>query len=412
MAYAFAQGLLQSGRQDIDEVSQYVPNADYYQLQHFISDSPWDARALMDQVSLQTNEQMSGNVRLIVIDEVAIVKKGTESVGVSRQWCGARGKVDNCQVGVAAYLTDLQQGNQVDMRLYLPNNWIDDKNRLKKAGLPMDVAYKSKLDIAREIVEHQAAIGVSFDWITADSFYGRDLSLAQAFDGLGKYFVMEVPSSRKIFLTQPTWEVPVSRNKRGRKPVKPKPSVESVGLIQYLQQLGSKDFKKVRVRNTFKGKLITQIHTRIVWLLDEDTQQPVKVKLVIRKDGNKIKFIITNAFDQPDKTIVKVQAWRYFIERNFQEAKNVVGMKYYQVRKYSAWQHYMALIMLLLLFLMAERQRLIHIHPLFSYRDIKFLHQSLLPQKVSTFHARLDMIDLNLLAKERDYCRFYGNLSK
>lgn len=386
--------------------------ANYYQLQHFISDSPWDARQVMDRVSLQTHHQLKGDIRVMVLDEVANVKKGIESVGVSRQWCGTRGKVDNCQVGVAAYLTDMDQGNQVDMRLYLPQEWVDDKKKLKKAGLPTTVGYKSKLDIALDIIEHQQHLGVAFDWITADGFYGRDLSLAQAFDKLGNYFVMEVPSNRKIFLTQPTWKVPASGKKRGRKPVKTKPSCKTIGLTQYLKRLRSKDFKKLRLRNTYKGKLITQVHARMVWLLDDDARQFVKVKLLIRKDKNKIKFILTNAFDQPDKTIVKVQAWRYFIERNFQEAKNVAGMKYYQVRKFRAWQHYMALIMILLLFLMLERKKLMRIHPLISYRDIKLILQFLLPRKVNSFAELLDLIDLNLLAKEYDYCRFNGNLSK
>lgn len=412
MACTFGQGLLQAFRQDIDEVSQYVTEANYYQLQHFITDSPWEARELMDQVSLHTHKQMKGDVRVIALDEVANVKKGTESVGVSRQWCGTRGKVDNCQVGVAAYLTDLSQGNQVDMRLYLPQDWIGDIQRLKKAGLPVDAAYKSKLDIALEVIEHQQHIGIEFDWITADGFYGRDLSLARALDRLDKYFVLEVPSNRKVYLRKPEWKVPLTKKKKGRKPIKPKPTVKPVNLTQYLKRLRSKDFKKVRVRNSFKGKLITQVHARTVWLLDEDTQQFIKMKLLIRKDKNKVKFIFTNAFDQTDKTVIKVQAWRYFIERNFQEAKNVVGLKYYQVRKYRAWQHYMALIMLMLLFLMHERKRLSRIHSLISYRDIKLILQFLLPRKVNSFTDLLTLIDLNLLAKEMDYCRFNGNVSK
>ena len=119
---------------------------------------------------------MKGDIRLIILDEVANVKKGSQSVGVSRQWCGTRGKVDNCQVGVAAYLTDLIQGNQIDMRLYLPQDWTEDKKKLKQAGLPTDIAYKSKLDIALEIIQHQHHMGVGFDWVTADSFYARSFT--------------------------------------------------------------------------------------------------------------------------------------------------------------------------------------------------------------------------------------------
>lgn len=196
----FSQGMLQAERQDIDEISSIVPGSDYYALQHFISDSPWSADALKEEIVLQANTQLSNqNSRVLIIDEFANAKKGKQSVGVARQYCGNKGKVDNCQVQVAGYLTDFQQGCLTDQRLYLPQEWIDDPKRLAKAGLAKDTPYKSKLDLALEIVDHHRQLQVKFDWVTGDGFYGRDLALAKAIDARSKNYLFEIDKDRKLF---------------------------------------------------------------------------------------------------------------------------------------------------------------------------------------------------------------------
>lgn len=382
IACRFAKGLIQADRQDLDEISQTVPDTDYYQLQHFVTQSPWSGDQLIGEVARSVDDRLRGAERLLIIDEVGQPKKGDKSVGVGRQYCGNRGKVDNCQVSVAGFLTDFHQGSLIDMRLYLPHSWTDAPARMKAGGIPGELhTYRTKLEMADELIGEQLAKGTRFDWVVADGFYG-DLWLADRIDQHEKRFLLEVAHTRKIYLQAPVLHLPEKKSKRGRPFSRKRPDQTSISLIDYYNRLTEKDFRKTRIRDTMKGNLIAQVHTRMVWVWDQPHDRIVKLRLLIRKNKNKTTFAFSNAFQADEKHLLKVQAWRYFIERAFQEAKNVVGMKYYQVRKYRAWHHYMAMILLLLLFLMEQRKVLEKsLHPLISYRDIKLCFQWFLPHK-------------------------------
>lgn len=408
MAVRFGKGLIQADRQDLDEISQTVPDTDYFQLQHFVTHSSWSSEALIQQIAQNVHQQLAGKERLLVIDEVGQPKKGDQSVGVSRQYCGNSGKIDNCQVSVAGYLTDFHQGSLVDMRLYLPSSWTSNPLRMNKAGIPAPLqGYASKIDIARQIIENQIAAAIDFDWVVADGFYGRDLSLGNYIDQAGKNFLLEVSKNRKIYLEQPQLQLPEKTSKKGRPFTRKQPDRPSISISDYCKKLTDKDFQKTRIRNSLKGNLISYVHTRTVYVYNENSQQMVQLRLLIRKQGDKTSFAFSNAWGASDQHLLKVQAWRYFIERAFQEAKNVVGMKHYQVRKYQAWSHYMAMILLLLLFLMEQQKELRHkLHPLISSRDIKLSFQWFLPNKCdNNTNFILRLID-NLIAKMNDYERF------
>lgn len=404
IASRFAQGLIQADRQDLDEISQTVPDTDYYQLQHFVTQSPWSGKELMKGVAQSVDAQLKGSERLLVIDEVAQPKKGDKSVGVSRQYCGNRGKVDNCQVSVAGFLTDFRQGSLVDMRLYLPHSWSDAPLRMRAGGIPSEQhTYRSKLQIADDLIAEQITNGIEFDWVVADGFYG-DLWLAARIGEQEKYFLLEVSSNRKIYLQEPVLCLPEKKGSRGRPFTRKQPDQAGISLIDYCNSLTEKDFRKTRIRDTMKGNLIAWVHTQIVWVWDKPNDRIVKLRLLIRKHKGKITFAFSNGFDVDEKHLLKVQAWRYFIERAFQEAKNVVGMKYYQVRKYSAWNHYMAMILLLLLFLMGQRQILEKaLHPLISYRDIKLCFQWYLPHKCDSPDGFISRLLDNLMDKTTDF---------
>ncbi len=403
---------MQADRQDLDEISQTVPDTDYYQLQHFVSQSPWSAGQLIDQVAQSLDGSLSGAERLLIIDEVAQPKKGEKSVGVGRQYCGNRGKVDNCQVSVGGFLTDFHQGGLIDMRLYLPKSWTDDPARMKASGVPDELhSYKTKLEMANEMISAQIASGIRFDWVVADGFYA-DLWLANRIGQQEKHFMLEVAHNRKVYLEEPVLHLPEKKSKRGRPFTRKQPNQPSISLSAYLDSLTARDFHKTRIRDTMKGNLIAQVHTKTIWIWDQAHDRIVKMRLLIRKDENKTTFAFSNAFDVDEKHLLKVQAWRYFIERAFQEAKNVVGMKYYQVRKYRAWNHYMAMILLLLLFLMDQSKLLKkQLHPLISYRDIKLCFQWYLPHKCSSSDMFISRLLDNLRAKMIDFQRYHQHFT-
>ena len=136
-AELYVCGLFQAKRSNMEQMSEVVKDADYHQIQHFISESPWNARRVMDSVAEDTNKLFSDFEEVyLLFDESAYTKKMAKSVGVARQYSGQPGKVDNCQVAVYGALSADKYCSLIDGRLYLPQEWTSDKSRCKSGVFP------------------------------------------------------------------------------------------------------------------------------------------------------------------------------------------------------------------------------------------------------------------------------------
>lgn len=135
-AYQYIKGILQASHRNMEKMSEAVPDTDEQSLQQFLSDSPWDYQGVMDQVAGDVNQILGGKDSALLLDETCVVKKGNHSVGVSRQWCGRIGKVENCQVGVFAALAKGSDVCLIDAELFIPNSWREDALRCDKARIP------------------------------------------------------------------------------------------------------------------------------------------------------------------------------------------------------------------------------------------------------------------------------------
>lgn len=170
-AFQYLKGLFQGRKRNIERVA----DSEYHRIQHFISESPWNARVGFDRVARNVSKifESCGSVGLL-IDESSHLKKGTESVGVSRQYAGTIGKVDNYQVAVYAALSAGKHYGLIDTALHLPKTWTDDKQRSLDAGIPEEqIVFKPKVEQALEIVQHQISIGTRFHFVAADVLYGN-----------------------------------------------------------------------------------------------------------------------------------------------------------------------------------------------------------------------------------------------
>jgi SRSO17 transposase len=187
-AWQYLQGLMQARRKNMERMEEVVPDCDYQSLQHFLSNSEWDARAVLDQVAVEADRHLGGSAdSCLLIDESSFQKKGEKSVGVARQWCGRLGKVENCQVAVFAALTQGPSSTLIDTRLYLPKAWTDDPKRCRAAGVPkLNIVLKSKADLAFEMVVRARQNGVRFGWVGADGGYGKDLPFCGVWPIRGK----------------------------------------------------------------------------------------------------------------------------------------------------------------------------------------------------------------------------------
>jgi SRSO17 transposase len=207
-AYHYLSGLLGHSRlKNMERMCEYVAGGDYQSQQQFLSDSPWDHRALLNRVARDASALLGGPQSVLAIDESAQRKKGKMSVGVARQWSGREGKVDNCQVGVYGALCRGERVALVDARLYLPQCWSVDEQRCQKAKIPEpERVFRTKTQIAWEIIENACAQRLRFGWIAWDALYGRDTALLSRCDDRGLSFVADVPCSMQVFERDPRLE--------------------------------------------------------------------------------------------------------------------------------------------------------------------------------------------------------------
>src|ERR1044071_2708573 len=217
-AQHYLQGLMQASRKNIERMEEVVPGCDYQSLQHFISHSELDVRAILDQVASEADRHLGGSAdSCLLLDESAFAKKGDQSVGVARQWSGRLGKVDNCQVAVFACLTQGTSSTLIDTRLYLPKEWTQDPRRCRAARIPpCESVFKSKADLALEMVQGARKNGVRFSWVGVDGGYGKEPAFLRRLEDCGEVFVAEIHKSQQIYLAHPVPRIPEKRSTGGR----------------------------------------------------------------------------------------------------------------------------------------------------------------------------------------------------
>lgn len=372
LAERYISGLLHTERgkgnieRMLEEVAVDGGGDGYQQVQHFISDSPWDAIAVMGQVATDTSKLYASQPGYeeqevgYIFDESAHLKKGTRSVGVARQYAGVAGKVDNCQVGVYVSLVWHSRTTLINTRLYLPESWTDDDERCDNAGIPEDArVQKTKQHLALDMLKADMANGVRFGWVGGDGFYGHGYELSYAVDDLGLTFLFDVHCDQPIYLDEPAIVVPEKKPGRGRSPTRPKTDAKPMTVKAYQEGLSEEDWQEVAVRDTTKGALTLRMHVKRVWVWDTEELQARCWTLVIsrNKADNTLKYSLSNADVEmtPLPQFAYRQAQRYWVERSFQDAKSEIGMSDYQVRKWTGWYHHMALVILAMSFIVRER---------------------------------------------------------
>jgi SRSO17 transposase len=362
-------------------MGESVKDSDYHALQHFISEAPWDHRAVMDQVSQEINTVLQTQKTPIgfIIDESSHEKKGDKSVGVAKQYCGTKGKIENCQVAVyGAYSTGSYYG-LVDCALFLPNVWTKDKNRCEKAGIPKEkMMYKSKPQLALEMIKHQLALGNRIDFVCGDGLYGNDYSLMNGLDDLGLTAVLDVHEDQYVFLDEPVITIPDKKEGKGRTPTKYKTSCKAIEVRALKKQLAESDFEQITIRPGTKGAIKSKVALITVYTWDGQSssskQRQLLIRISVTAHGNEeIKYALCNTKpgQYTAKQIAQMQAQRYFVERSFQECKTDIGMSEYQVRGWKAWHHHMAMCLMAQAYVLTQKKEHQKDMPLLSAYDIR-----------------------------------------
>lgn len=386
-AQQYLSGLMQAGRKNMERMAEVVPESDEQALQHFLSNSNWDERAVLDQVALEANQVLGGDEdSALLLDESGFTKKGCGSVGVARQYNGRLGKIDNCQVGVFAALNRRDRVTLIDKRLYLTESWTDDLDRCNAVDIPKDAqVFKTKPELALEMVRYNRCLGVRFQWVGMDALYGNTPSLLRALDDDGEIFVADVHSNQRIYLEDPKPWIPKRKGNRGRHPSKAITQCDPIEVAKWAEEQTESAWCREELRNGTKGRLIVEVLHRDVWLWDGKEAQARHWRLIVRRectDRNEIKYSLSNA---PESTTVhrlaQMQGQRYWIERSFEDGKSQVGMGHYQARGWKSWNHHMTLVMMAMLFMLKERLTQEEVYPLLSCSDITTLLARFLPRR-------------------------------
>lgn len=354
-------------RKSIEPMALRVPGGSVRGLQRFLSEVPWDEEHMRWTYHQLVAEEMGEPDGVLIFDETGFVKKGTDSVGVARQYCGTLGKVENCQVGVFAGYASRQGYALVDKRLFLPEVWWTDAYaaRRTKCHVPDELTFQSKPQLAAAMLEAMAHEELlPFKYIVADCLYGNSPTFLDAVDAcVGRTALVAVSSETRCWLQRPQTEAKSYKYKgeahAKRVVVDPDSAPSTVAAVA--ASLPASRWYRRQVSEGTKGP-ITYAFARQRVTLCKDGLPDRTVWLVIKRTLGaepSYTYAISNApASIPLSTFVWLSGLRWAVEQCFEEGKTELGMDHYEIRKYTGWHHHMLTTMLAHFFLWHLKLRL------------------------------------------------------
>lgn len=354
-------------RKSIEPIALHVEGGNPRRMQTAIADASWDEELMLTKYHKQVAEEMGDPRGALLFDESGFVKKGKDSAGVARQYCGSIGKVENSQVGVFAGYASRHGYALLDKRLFVPEEWFDEvhRQRRKKAEFPKDLEFRTKPQIAAEIFERIATEGIiPFKYVAADAIYGESEDFIKAVEArVGSIYFVEVRSDTRCWpgegpaLEKKTYRY---RGESRSKKIVPETEKQPVRMDQFSRSIPDTFWHRRAVCEGTKGPIDYEFTRRRVTLC-RDGIPTRTVWLVMKRslDRKRHWFFISNA---PLSTRLNAFVWlsglRWAIEQCFEETKEELGMDHYEVRKYPAWNHHIMTVILAHFFLWHLRIRL------------------------------------------------------
>jgi SRSO17 transposase len=358
----FLQGLLLGGeRRSVENIAEAIDGGVVRSLQKFISQSPWQDEEVLAELQQHVREVLGDPNACLNVDETGFPKKGDKSVGVQRQYAGCLGRTDNCQIGVFANYRSVLGHTLIDRRLFLPQQWADDVERREEAGVPEDVVFRMKTELALELVMKAVERSLPFRWVTSDSVYGDSPVFVQGLRALGKYYVLDTTVDSRIWLSEPEVIPGGTRMPSGNVIVKPKVTTKPRRLDEVVAELPAKSWRRLVVAEGSQGPRWFEYAELWVWFSEEGLPSGRERLLVRRSMGQQaeVKYHRSNASASvPLEELARIRGSHWSVEQSFQAAKGECGLDEYETRSWLGWHHHTALAMLALWFLGLQRRRL------------------------------------------------------
>lgn len=338
-------------RKSIEPIALAVKKGKVRAMQNFVSDAYWDETRIKNNFRSMVQEDLGEEDGVLIFDESSFIKKGKDSAGVAKQYCGSIGKVENCQVGVFAGYASSMGYSLIDHRLFVPEKWFseDFATRRIKCKFPKELNFKTKPQLAIEMfLELKNENKLTFKYIVADSIYGSSPEFIQGIEKHPEltYFV-SVPSDTLCWIKKPEMEI---------KKIQYAGKIKTMRVVANKVNNAPKSFKDIgntlndffwyrrKVSEGTKGPIEYEFYKKRVVLAKKGVPDK-EVWLIIRRsleDNPEYSYFISNArLSTRLKTFVWLSGMRWAIEQCFEETKTELGMDHYEVRKFPGWVHHM-----------------------------------------------------------------------
>jgi SRSO17 transposase len=334
----YLEGLLSAvERKNGWQLAEHLGDARPWRTQRLLSHVQWDEAAARDLCRAYVVEALADQEAVLIVDETGFLKKGTKSAGVGRQYSGTAGRIENCQIGVfLAYASD--KGHAlIDRELYLPKEWAEDLARRKAAGIPQEVAFATKPELARRMIARAIAAEVPFAWVLGDEVYGSDRRLRLDLEQQERPFVLAIRSNEKLWSTLD--------DRMGQH--------AAAALAAALPEAA---WQRFSAGAGAKGeRFYDWARVRLIRL----PQPPWDHWLLVRRHPSKpdqlAYYVVFGPVDTSLATLARIAGRRWAIEECFEVAKQEVGLADYEIRSRHGWYRHVTLAMLALAFLAAMR---------------------------------------------------------
>lgn len=302
-------------------------------VQRLLRTARWDADAVRDDLRAYVVERLGDPTAVLVIDETGFLKKGAKSAGVARQYSGTAGRIENCQIGVFLAYASPRGRAFLDRALYLPKAWTADAPRRAEAGIPPEVPFATKSDLAQAMLARAFAAGVPAAWVTGDEVYGNDGDLRRWLEGAQRPYVLAVACSHSV------WQGGVR--------------MRADALIGAIPGEG---WARIDVGAGSKGpRLYDWACGRLPYLAQDGGAQWLLIRRSVAKPEEVAYYRAFAPEETPIADLARVAGTRWVIEEGFATAKGEVGLDQYEVRRWDGWHRHVTLCLLAHAFLEVTR---------------------------------------------------------
>jgi len=322
-AQKYLLGLLSSAeRKNGWQMAEQLGESTPYKIQQFLYRGNWNANHVRDDLRSYASERLGEATGVLVVDETGFLKQGKKSAGVKRQYSGTAGRIENCQIGVFLTYAGTKGYTMIDRELYLPKEWIEDKGRCAEAGIPVDALFRTKPEMALDMLKATHGAEVPFTWVTGDCVYGDYRDIRMYLETIGKQYVMAVSGKESVWI-----------------------GYRQYRISRILDSLPEEGWERLSTGDGSKGEKIYDWLTSDINSPHKGWKRLLLIRRSISEPAQMRAYVCCCTEDTQLSELVHIAGVRWTVEMCFAESKGEVGLDHYEVRSYDGWYRHITMAM-------------------------------------------------------------------